>query len=429
MRTLPNAGFQRKWLRRALVWAAAAWLLFPVGAPAQDREPGRASLPLAAWIAAGDREQIPWRVAISSPGLSNHQRLRATVFVDLDGGKLQKGSVERDLYLVVKLGDAAGGWYLGEGFRPAHIQEKLARGTHLQFSVPMFVRPGQYRVAVILYDRVTGERSVVLRQLTVKRLAGDPLLAADSDLPMVEFIPQAESPERFFLPENRAVRLGVASKRPLRIEVLANFTVSEQYTGSRVIQAFNFSLLLPVVKLFAEVQLENGSMTITALDLDRQQIFFQEENTRRLDWPRLKKGLATLDPQVTDVRSLEARKRQAAFFREVLARRIHAPARAGAPSGDGEGTGPAARRGSEPFRVFIIVGSGVLFPLGSDRKPLPPVEDCDCRVYYLRYVLLRNLWDELEGVMKPLKPRRFIIESPLDLRKALAEILKDLRAR
>ena len=53
--------------------------------------------------------------------------------------------------------------------------------------------------------------------------------------------------------------------------------------------------------------------------------------------------------------------------------------------------------------------------------------DCRCRVYYLRFRLsVNDVFDQLEKLMKPLRPRVFNLLSARDLRKALAEIVDDL---
>jgi len=409
---------------RRTVCLLALLALGNVSGQGQDKAPpGLNEIPFRRWAEAGERSEIPWKVRIGRVRLSIHQRLRSSVIVTLDGRKLQKSSVERELFLVVRLAAREGGWYPAEATRDFRLVERLDGRTDVQFVVSMFVRPGDYSAAVVLYDRVTGERSVALRRLRVKPVSRDPLRGTDPDLPVVEFIPLAEGADSYFLPsiEGR-LRFPVETKRPVQVEILANFSASTEYTGSRVVHSINLSILLPILKLFSGIQLANGSVTITALDLDRHRVFFQEQNVAQgLDWPRLKEELSTLRTTVVDVRALKGRKESAAFFREVLERRLTAPPRQTALATGGSSAA------EEPYRVFIVIGSAILFPRGSDLEPVSRVPDCRCRVYHLRHhAVFSNVWDELDNLMKPLKPRRFDISNPMDFRKALAAILDDL---
>lgn len=401
----------------------------PLAAQQEALAPGLQSIPYESWFAAGERQQIPWRVHVTKPFLSFHQRLRATVRVNISTRKLQKNSVRRDLRLFVKVACPSGEWLAGEALRQVEISERFLKNVKMQISLAVLIQPGEYSVGVILYDRVTGERSVTRRRLRVPPLRNDPLPEAASGLPAVEFLPAQEGPDASYWPTVRGVlRLPVRTRRRVQVEVLANFSASEQYAGSRIIQSRNFSILLPTLKLLSGIEFANGSLTITALDLDRQRVFFQQQNTHGLAWPQLREALGTLRTDTVDVRELATRTQRAAFFRDVLERRVKAPLRRPLASGEGSGSERPSDSGP-PYRVFIVLGHGLLFPAGSDLKPVPPVEDCRCRVYYVQYrVWWGNLWDQLQRVMKPLEPRHFEVEDAQGMRKALAAILDDLRA-
>ena len=110
--------------------------------------------------------------------------------------------------------------------------------------------------------------------------------------------------------------------------------------------------------------------------------------------------------------ALEARKNNGAFFRQFLSDRI-------------EADGPEAEA---PLRVFIVVTSSLLFESGSDLRPIVLEGDCHCRVYHLRFRLnVSDVFDELERLMRPLRPRTFNLMTARDLRKAIAAIVEDLQ--
>ena len=424
--------------RRAAVLAVLVLLPFsgigqtPPARPADRAPAGLDVLPLRQWLEAGDREEIPWRVSVSPPRLGYHQRQVTFVRTTILGSRLQKTSVQRHVYLVVLAADATGRWLPGEGSRAFKLTETLGKSTDLEFTVPAFVQPGNYTLAVFLYDRVTGERCLTRRPLKVPPIPDDPWRDAGHRLPAVQFLPAVEGADASYLPMVAAkLDLPVPTKRPVQVEILANFTGSEQYSGSRIVQSINFSILLPTLKLLAGMNLPNGSLTITALDLDRQRVFFQQQNVRSLDWKRLGESLTTLNPATVDVRELQTQRQRATFFREVVERRITSAVRGR----------PLVSRPSDddPLRIFIVLGHGIQFPRGSDLKPVAPVEDCNCRIYYVQYqigVYLWRLdrfgrvgydWDELHKILKPLSPKRYEVEDPNTLRRALAAILAEMR--
>jgi hypothetical protein len=93
------------------------------------------------------------------------------------------------------------------------------------------------------------------------------------------------------------------------------------------------------------------------------------------------------------------------------------------------------------------------FERGADLHPVEVEHDCNCRVFYVcyrsgpvefgpagidfggrgpgrRFPIApsgpRNQLDYLAGILKPLHPRTFKVESPLEFRKALATILAEI---
>jgi len=401
---------------RCLLFAALLLLVLPAAAQEQlENEVLR--IPYGTWFREGNRQDIAWEVRVEKSELTFHQRLAVDLRVILPAKQLQKRSVHRELLLLVKIADRPGHWLKGEGVRWAVFENALAKSAQVEFEVPVLVRPGDYTLGVILYDRVTRERSVARRRLRVRRINRDPLPDLGATLPAAEFLGAAEEADALFRPELLdELNLTVATRRRVHVEVVANFSASEQYTGQRRIQFLNQAFLLPTLNVLSQLQLTNGSLAVTALDLDRRRVLFEQTEVGRLDWPRLKDALSTLSTEVVDTRTLAARQERGAFFREFLESRLQPQA-------------AAADSGGEPVRVFLIVGSGILFPRGSNLDPVEPPEACSCRVYYLQYqISYGNLWDELIRIMRPLEPERFRVNSPLGIRRALAEILADLRA-
>jgi hypothetical protein len=73
------------------------------------------------------------------------------------------------------------------------------------------------------------------------------------------------------------------------------------------------------------------------------------------------------------------------------------------------------------------VTSSWLFEKGADLQPIQMEGDCNCRIYHLRFRLNNaDVFDQLEKFMKPLRPRTFNLLTARDLRKAMAEIVREL---
>jgi hypothetical protein len=153
----------------------------------------------------------------------------------------------------------------------------------------------------------------------------------------------------------------------------------------------------------------DSSSSAVAVDLINRTVLFEQRNMLDVDWNRLADALPKpADRARIDLRALESRKQRGAFFRDFLKKRLE-PA---------EG----------PLRVIIVVGGSARFD-GSDLEPLVIEGDCHCRVYHLHLqVATEDVLDDLEKVLKRLRPKTFDILTGHDLRKALAEIVRDLES-
>src|SRR5262249_44319056 len=154
-----------------------------------------------------------------------------------------------------------------------------------------FVRPGDYRVAVVIFDSRTGEHGSAQRTLRVNPLKNDPLPTAWQTLPPVEFVPPAESPDDLFAPGiTGRLNLPLESRRPLRIEVLMNAspTVSGHTSQIGEVNSRSIQDLLPALKVLSQVAVRNGELNVSLLDLTRRRVVFEQEKLGVLDWPKLR---------------------------------------------------------------------------------------------------------------------------------------------
>lgn len=408
-----------------LPWCLA--LCTPAFAQDEPPDPLFATVPFEQWVAEGPRTQIPWKVRASPEGLSVHQRLVARAEAQVDGKELEKRRGAGRLLVLVQFKDQKGNAYRDDATLELKDVQRGARKTILKFAWEAFVLPGEYEVTLALYDTTTGEHNLAQRRLRIDPLKEEPLRDAWRDLPSVEILKATEGPERFFRPEMKGrLHLPLETRRPIQLEVLVNLTPTEFSPGSRKAHEDNLSVLLPILKIFSQIDLRNGSVNVATLDAARRGAGFEQSNVRELDWPGLKAALAAADPGVVDVRDLRNQKENAAFLRKELARRMEARDKT-----------PASAAG-DPLRVFLLIGTPVAFQSDSHANPLAFPEECNCVVYYLRYevwhvgfagrhgVLSLAGIDDVAGMLKPLKAQVLAVHTAEGLRKAVATLLDEI---
>jgi hypothetical protein len=202
--------------------------------------------------------------------------------------------------------------------------------------------------------------------------------------------------------------LPVGNKRPIRLELISVMSAPEQWSGQKNIVRSHNEQIAAAINTLSQMKLAQGSMSVMGLDILHRKVPFRQSDldSSPLDWKRLAEALRTIDNDTVSAALLQA-KGSAPFFREVMGGQLMPSA--GAP------------------RVFIVISSSLLFGQGSDRKPLELQGDCGCRVYHLRFRhTVNDVFDDLERLLKPLRPKTFNLVAPRDLRKAVAEIIKDI---
>jgi hypothetical protein len=416
-------------------FAAVALLLAGAGqvrAQHQSIDPLFQTLPFQEWIAGGEQTQFKWTLKIAPPHLSNHQRLITEVEARMDGVELAKRRGKGELLVMVQFTDADGRVYQGHESIDLEKVEEGVKKSDVVYSQPVFLRPGEYHVAVALFVTATKEHSVRKETLRVAPLKNDPLPEAWNSLPPVEFIGVKETPDSWYLPDvRRKLNLPVAAERPVRIEVIVNLTPSERATGSFRVQDRNLSTLLPALKALTQMHGAKVTLNVSLLDLSRRKVTFRQEDVHELDWTRMRDALAETTPGSIDVKSLEDRQHNASFFVAEVARRI----------------------AGEDAPVVIVLSSPVEFEAGQDLRPIGAT--AKGRVIYIRYHPQRRpvtsngqlppmmgrprmgggmpisprtqplAVDQLEPTLKPLNPELFDPLTADEFRKVLADLIRE----
>ena len=396
-----------------------------------------AQVPFEQWEKERPARQIPWKVSASGSGLSFQQRLVSQIAVALPGSELIRRRPDGTLILLVQVTDTAGNAYRNFGILELDsLKPELAKGD-VEFSWGAYALPGDYKVAVALYDKKSGEHDFEQNMFHVDRLRNDPLPEAWKDEPPFEYWdPLTDSIDSMFRPDMEGrLHMPVSSAKPLHVEVLADFTPSDYFHGS--FDAYHVYLrgALPLFKAFTQLSLANGSLQVAALDLVKKQVTFAQDDLsdKEIDWKRLKLTLESANgPGVVDVRNVQHGGQDPVFLRDEIVRRM----------------GKAAD--SQGPQVFIIVGSPMDSYSFQNLPPLYMAEGHDVRVFYIQYVPMslqplslgvgagghqimarRPIYASspanVQKMLKPLKVNAFQVSTPEDARKVLAHILEEIK--
>jgi len=454
----------------------AASLFLAAGTAAQDTpDPVLGTVPFERWMAAGDHAQIPWKMTISPAVLDNHQRLRVTIAISVEGRELTKRPAHGQLRMLVQFNDQEGGTYEDHGILELKDATARIRSSGFYYTHDAFVRPGDYRVGVALVDTATREHSFARRTLHVDELKDDLLPTSWNALSPVEILSHDDVPESWYLPYIRGrLYLPLPTSRPVRVEVLMNLPAED---ASAKLYRNSMSALLPAFKAMFQIGGQTTMIEAAVLDLSRQRVSFEQAQGRDLDWSSLKAALGLANPNVIDVHSLSTRGKSVDFFLSEVSRRIQAGAKWRAdvagpqnPRTDVSGEDSNSKpRG--PLHVVIVLSSPMMFAKGTDLHPIQLDDNPDCPVFYIRYhtPLERRVvsyllpgapvtqrpaggrngrapapestapttvtsvepfspeeGDALENTLKPLRPKLFDVATPEQFRKALAEILEEI---
>jgi hypothetical protein len=403
-----------------------------VGAP-QSGAPDSvfATIPFDQWLTKPSEAHLHWAARVIDPALSPHQRLSARVFVQIDGRDLARRRGTGTLLVLVQVTDENNvTWQNHLEMDLERVREGI-KAKDAVFNQSFFVLPGDYKVAIALYDTATKEHTLARRKLHVAPLRNDPLPHVWHGLPAVEFIPIEMPPDSWYLPSvDTQLKLNAETREPAHVDLVVNLTPSERFTGSSRVQNRNLGALLPAAKVLSQIAWHN-EFGLALLDLARRRATWQQDDGRPLDWGEARRSLAETTPGIIDVKSLENRTQSAQFFVGEIARRLSAETK---------------RR-----EIMIVLSSAVEFEPGQDMHPIEVGGARNARVYYVRYQPLPQLTfgranprsaitmpdgnpapatrytiDQLEPLLKPLDPRLFDVHTPEQFRKALAAILSEI---
>jgi hypothetical protein len=413
--------------------------LLLIGWPAVFGQGGRPDpvfqkVPFDEWLKGGEDAHIRFTLRVTPARLSAHQRMAVMVGVEVDGGEFVKRPKSGQIVVFLQIRDRDSHVYRTHQPLTFDDTQKTSNLAAIHFEQSTFMTPGEYQVAAAVYDVLAKEHSLKRTKLHVPEIAHDPLPGVWRDSPSLEFVPVSDPPERWFLPEiTSKLYLPVRNEKAVRIEVVVNESPTEiamRRTGR--VSTRNMGNLVPALKVISQMTVENGSVNVTLLDLERRKVSFSQEDVKTLDWERLKTALVENDPNTIDVHALENHEQNAQFFVAEIRKRLEMEA--------------------EAKRVLIVLSGPMAFSKGQDLRPIEAAPEPGSRVFYIRYNPPRlgpvmgmvgrggramgppmpmppqavATEDSLAGTLKPLAPRVFDVTNPMEFRSALAGIMGEI---
>ncbi len=382
-----------------------------------------AEAPFDKWAAQGNHQEVPWHVQTFSDRLSFHQRLIATIQVQVPGPEMLKRSHDDHITLLVEVRNGQGVSSRNYGLLELSNLKPEMKRSDVEFSWQAFAVPGQYELSVALWDKKSGEHNFMRRLFHVDAYKNDPLPEMWRGLDAFEFWgTKRDGPEYMFHTDiDGRPNLTLATRRPIEMEVLFDMTPSaEIFAGSYGHYNHYLGAALPTFKVLNQINLKNGSRRAAALDLIQRHVVFEQDDGKDLDWAVLRKRLSPDNgPGTVSVKDLQNKQQSPVYLREEIVRRLKA------------GSDQVAKPGERPLRVFVLLGSPMDFYTFPKLPEIETGEKQDCVIYYLQFEFSERQGitggvSNVEKMLKPLKIRSFEVRSADDARRALAKMLEEV---
>ena len=410
-------------------------------APAPSIESIFAGSPFEKWQVEGTHQDVPWKVKMSADKLSFHQRLIALIQIDVPVSELLKRKEDNQITFLVSVRNGQGVSARNFGLLDMNNFKQEMKGSDVEFSWVAFAVPGQYELSVAMWDKKSGEHNFMTRLFHVDAYKNDPQPEMWRNANGFEFWPESPDQTVYLLHPDIQDRLylPLKTKRPIDLELLLDLTPSAEIFRGNV-SYYNRYLfgVVPMFKVFSQIDVLNGSHSAAVLDLVHKKVSFEQNGGNDLDWAKFSKVLVPENnPATVSVKELQDRKQSPVFLREQIVRRLSKP-------GLSDPAWQERKQGEKPLHVFVLIGG----PMDMYSFPqLPAIEtgnEEDCLIYYLQFNFFerpvtarrRRFHFEGEGItgavgnvekmLKPLKVRTFQVRSADEVRHALAKVMEEL---
>jgi hypothetical protein len=375
-----------------------------------------------AWFEEPDQHAPHWRVHFDRPTLTYSQRLVVGVQAIVPAN----GKERPDWHILLRIADESGRWFENYDHFRVDLRPMPPKAEPVVWHGYAFVHPGTYRIALVAYNAINKQHFVWRKVMQVDRPSVLPDI--DRDLPTVEFVDLNQIP-----PPPIPEYLPVHTQAPVQIDVVFNLTSDEQLSltphnldSSR--RPYVEDGLRGATALLSQLAPSQGSVRVSAIDILRLKVLLDRSSADAAsNLNRIQQAIPiALDNSAVDVHTLAGRTKAREFFDQFLEKVISDNATCGTrlPNAD---------------RAIILVSDSLIFPEGTDREVVSTPEHRNALFFLVRfsYTLFYTkdsfpaavaTFDEVGHMLGPLHPRYFNVAEPNGLRRAVAEIVKDIEA-
>lgn len=410
----------------------------------------RISLPIDQWLLQGEYKTFGWKVHVSHPALTFQQRYRVWVTASVDTESLQSRSIQRDLHFVLKVADQDGKWLESDTYNKYAIKKKFEPPQDIRFEAGLYLQPGTYTVAVIIYDSVLNEHNTSFTRVTVKPSGNDEFPKLLDGLPKVEFL--ATPIEGLASPATGHAALTLPTKQELQFDLIVDLGLqvppdkrqqvsplfspmsrdSGRATGAppialpprtiaaprteppmgvrRTVKGYQ-SQLLETASILSDLNLPSGCTSVTIINSLSRKVVMTAQPAISVDWLNVWKSIVSTDLNLVSTDELIGVAEAASFFRDRIESVMNQNSRCDST-------------GKKPSRILAILSLGAEFPQAGALPKLQP--GCACRVFYLQQYEDGEVEvvDHIPQMLAPLHPTHLRFSNARQFRQKLAEFVK-----
>jgi hypothetical protein len=317
----------------------------------------------------------------------------------------EPAEAKSDLHFVMKIGKEGNDW------DPGYDYERIsapAEGFMIEYSAGVLLRPGRYRIAIIVYDSVRKKGNVVGEHIKLAGLREDSAQASNGSLPDVQFSNKNGPMHNLSWPLSKDSLLPVKNKRPLCIDIVVNASEYYLYKKSNAISLQ--PSLLKYSSFFSHLKPSSGKIRVSILDALQMRTYVDRENAKDFDWMGAGKLLSEQDPDTVDAGLLRTQTKASEYFSDQIQKILKEDA--GEPGEE------------SPIKIIIVVSRGMQFPKNT------PIQKITLRqgsasthlFYFLIQDSARQYYDDLYKMLKSPHPKHYIVSD----RRYFIEALKKL---
>jgi len=441
-----------RFLRSFFVLGLASFLFcsFGVTSSITHSESEQISLPIAEWLAQGEHKTFSWKVHVSHPELTFQQRYRVWIAASVDTESLQSRSVQRDLHFFLKAADQNGKWFAGDTYNKFPIKKKFEPPMDIQFEAGLYLQPGSYTVAVVIYDAVLNEHNTSFTRVVVKPPSNDEFPRLLEGLPEVEFLPTPI--EGLASPATGHASLEVPTKEPVQFDLIVDLGLQDpaesrqrvppplppmsrdpgrspgaapssfppprmgvprmEHTQGvrRTIKGYQ-TQLLETSSVLSDVNLPHGCTRVTIINSLSRRTVITAQPALSADWLSIWKTVVNTDLNLVSAEELVGVAKAAGFFSDQVESVMNQPSKCDSTA-------------SKASRILAILSLGAEFPRTASLPKLKAA--CGCRVFYLQQHEdgEAETVDKLPQMLAPLHPVHLRFSNPRQFRQKLAEFVK-----